>query len=280
MKFTKMHGAGNDYVYIDCFAQAVPSDLPELARQIADRRFGVGGDGLILIRPSESGDARMQMFNADGSESEMCGNGLRCVAKYVYDHGIARKRQLTLETGAGLLPVDLDIGSDDRVRQVTVDMGPPRLEAAEIPTTLSAAGLIVDHELQVGEQSLRVTCVSMGNPHCIVFVDHATDDLVLGLGPLIERDPRFPKRINVEFVEVVSPGEVKQRTWERGSGETWACGTGASAVCVAGVLTGRTERSILNHLLGGDLTLEWKEDSGHVWMTGPATEVFSGEYRH
>lgn len=280
MKFTKMHGAGNDYVYIDCFAQAVPSDLPELARQIADRRFGVGGDGLILIRPSESGDARMQMFNADGSESEMCGNGLRCVAKYVYDHGIARKRQLTLETGAGLLPVDLDIGSDDRVRQVTVDMGPPRLEAAEIPTTLLAAGLIVDHELQVGEQSLRVTCVSMGNPHCIVFVDHATDDLVLGLGPMIERDPRFPKRINVEFVEVVSPGEVKQRTWERGSGETWACGTGASAVCVAGVLTGRTERSILNHLLGGDLTLEWKEDSGHVWMTGPATEVFSGEWHH
>ncbi|MCP4890693.1 diaminopimelate epimerase [Rubripirellula sp.] len=280
MKFTKMHGAGNDYVYIDCFAQAVPSDLSELAQKIADRRFGVGGDGLILIRPSESGDARMQMFNADGSESEMCGNGLRCVAKYVYDHGIARKRQLTLETGAGLLPVDLDIGSDDRVRQVTVDMGPPRLDAAEIPTTLSAAGQIVDHEFQVGEQSLRVTCVSMGNPHCIIFVDEATDDLVLGLGPLIERDPRFPKRINVEFVEVVSPGEVKQRTWERGSGETWACGTGASAVCVAGVLTGRTERSILNHLLGGDLTLEWKEDSGHVWMTGPATEVFSGEWHH
>ncbi|MGB0597825.1 MAG: diaminopimelate epimerase [Rubripirellula sp.] len=280
MKFTKMHGAGNDYVYIDCFAQAVPSDLPELAQKIADRRFGVGGDGLILIRPSGSGDARMQMFNADGSESEMCGNGLRCVAKYVYDHGIARKRQLTLETGAGLLPVDLDIGSDDRVRQVTVDMGPPRLDASEIPTTLSAAGQIVDHEFQVGEQSLRVTCVSMGNPHCIVFVDRATDDLVLGLGPLIERDPRFPNRINVEFVEVVSPGEVKQRTWERGSGETWACGTGASAVCVAGVLTGRTERSILNHLLGGDLTLEWKEDSGHVWMTGPATEVFSGEWHH
>jgi diaminopimelate epimerase len=280
MKFTKMHGAGNDYVYIDCFAQAVPSDLPALAQKIADRRFGVGGDGLILIRPSESGDARMQMFNADGSESEMCGNGLRCVAKYVYDHGIARKRQLTLETGAGLLPVDLDIGSDDRVRQVTVDMGPPRLDALEIPTTLSAAGKIVDHELQVGEQSLRVTCVSMGNPHCIIFVDQATDDLVLGLGPLIERDPRFPKRINVEFVEVVSPSEVKQRTWERGSGETWACGTGASAVCVAGVLTGRTERSILNHLLGGDLTLEWKEDSGHVWMTGPASEVFSGEWRH
>lgn len=280
MNFTKMHGAGNDYVYIDCFAQAVPSDLPQLAQKIADRRFGVGGDGLILIRPSESGDARMQMFNADGSESEMCGNGLRCVAKYVYDHGIARKRQLTLETGAGLLPVDLEIGSDDRVRQVTVDMGRPRLEAPEIPTTLSAAGQIVDHEFQVGERSLCVTCVSMGNPHCIVFVDHATDDLVLGLGPLIERDPRFPNRINVEFVEVVSPSEVKQRTWERGSGETWACGTGASAVCVAGVLTGRTERSILNHLLGGDLTLEWKEDSGHVWMTGPATEVFSGEWHH
>ncbi|MDG2224216.1 MAG: diaminopimelate epimerase [Rubripirellula sp.] len=280
MKFTKMHGAGNDYVYIDCFSESVPTDLPDLAQRIADRRFGVGGDGLILIRPSDSGDARMQMFNADGSESEMCGNGLRCVAKYVYDHGIARKRHLTLETGAGLLPVDLEVGSDDRVRQVTVDMGPPRLDATEIPTTLLSSGQVVDHEIQIGDRSLRVTCVSMGNPHCIIFVDQATDDLVLGLGPLIERDPRFPQRINVEFVEVVSPREVKQRTWERGSGETWACGTGASAVCVAGVLTGQTERSILNHLLGGDLTLEWNEDSGNVWMTGPAEEVFSGEWHH
>ncbi len=278
MKFTKMHGAGNDYVYVDCFSESVPEDLPSLAQRIADRRFGVGGDGLILIRPSQRGDARMQMFNADGSEAEMCGNGLRCVAKYVYDHGIARKRQLKLETGAGVLSVDLELGEDDRVDQVTVDMGPPKLEASEIPTTLLDAGRIVDHEVMFGDQVLRVTCVSMGNPHCIAFVDKLTDDLVLGLGPVIERDPRFPERVNVEFVQVLSPAEVRQRTWERGSGETWACGTGASAVCVAGVLVGRTQRTILNHLLGGDLTLRWDEVSGSVFMTGPAEEVFQGEW--
>lgn len=273
-----MHGAGNDYVYVDCFSESVPEDLPSLAQRIADRRFGVGGDGLILIRPSQRGDARMQMFNADGSEAEMCGNGLRCVAKYVYDHGIARKRQLKLETGAGVLSVDLELGEDDRVDQVTVDMGPPKLEASEIPTTLLDAGRIVDHEVMFGDQVLRVTCVSMGNPHCIAFVDKLTDDLVLGLGPVIERDPRFPERVNVEFVQVLSPAEVRQRTWERGSGETWACGTGASAVCVAGVLVGRTQRTILNHLLGGDLTLRWDEVSGSVFMTGPAEEVFQGEW--
>lgn len=278
MKFTKMHGAGNDYVYVDCFREQLPEDLPELARQMSHRHFGIGADGLILIRPSELGDARMQMFNADGSESEMCGNGIRCVAKFVHDHGIATKPSLSIETGAGVLDIKLNVGDDGKVDTVTVDMGKPELEAAKIPSTLTESGQIVDLEVEFAGRPFRATCVSMGNPHCILFVEKATDELVLGLGPKIETDPRFPNRTNIEFVEVVSPTEVRQRTWERGSGETWACGTGASAVCVAGVLTGRTERTILNHLLGGDLKLQWCDDSGHVLMTGPAQEVFHGEW--
>ncbi len=276
MRFTKMHGAGNDYIYVNCFDEPVPADLPELAQKISDRRFGVGGDGLILIRPSDVADAHMHMFNADGSEAEMCGNGIRCVAKFLCDHGICTKDQLQIETGAGVLSLDLQI-VDGLVQQVKVDMGEPILEAASIPTTLPGSP-VVDVELQIGEHCLKATCVSMGNPHCVVFVDHATDDLVLGLGPKIEVDPRFPARVNVEFIEVLGPGEVRQRTWERGSGETWACGTGASAVCVAGVLSGRTERRILNHLRGGDLELYWNEQDNHVFMTGPAEEVFSGEW--
>ncbi len=276
MRFTKMHGAGNDYVYVNCFQEPVPDDLPELAQRISDRRFGVGGDGLILIRPSDMADARMQMFNADGGEAEMCGNGIRCVAKFLYDHGICAKDQLQIETGAGVLSLDLQTAGG-LVQQVKVDMGEPILEASNIPTALPGSP-VVDVELPIGEHCLKVTSVSMGNPHCVVFVDQTTDDLVLGLGPRIETDPRFPARVNVEFVEVVSPSEVRQRTWERGSGETWACGTGASAVCVAGVLSGRTERRIVNHLRGGDLELYWNEQDNHVFMTGPATEVFSGEW--
>lgn len=282
MKFTKMHGAGNDYVYIDCFSQPVPEDLPNLARQISHRRFGVGADGLILVRPSDIGDAWMQMFNADGSESEMCGNGIRCVAKLVHDHGIARKHDLKIETGAGVLAVTLAVGAEGLVDRVTVDMGPPQLNGPKIPTTIPSddpEGKVVDVLVDFAGQTFPVTCVSMGNPHCVIFVPKATDDLVLGIGPLIETDPRFPNRVNVEFVEVLSSSEVVQRTWERGSGETWACGTGASAVCVAGVLSGRTDRKILNHLVGGDLTLQWLETTDHVMMTGPATEVFSGQWK-
>jgi diaminopimelate epimerase len=279
MKFTKMHGAGNDYVYVDCFQQQrLPSDLAQLARDVADRHFGVGGDGLILIKPSDRADARMQMFNADGSEAEMCGNGIRCVAKYVYDHGIAAKKELQIETGAGVLELSLSVGADDRVDSVTVDMGEPELEAAKIPTTILDSGRVVDQSFEIEGRQLAVTCVSMGNPHCIVFVESASDELVLGLGPKMELDPRFPNRTNIEFVEIISPTEVRQRTWERGSGETWACGTGASAVCVAGVLAGRTERKILNHLLGGDLQLHWQEADNHVLMTGGATEVFTGDW--
>jgi diaminopimelate epimerase len=276
MRFTKMHGAGNDYVYVDCFTQAVPDDLPELARRISDRRFGVGGDGLILIRPSNAADARMQMFNADGSEAEMCGNGIRCVAKYVYDHGLCRRDRLRIETGAGVLAVHVQ-AHDGLVQQVRVDMGPPILEASRIPTTLPGSP-VVDVPLVVAGHRWNVTCVSMGNPHCVIFVPEATDDLVLGLGPRIENAPEFPARVNVEFVEVIGPSEVRQRTWERGSGETWACGTGASAVCVAGVLTGRTQRRIVNHLRGGDLILQWNDTDDPVYMTGPAEEVFQGQW--
>ncbi len=276
MRFTKMQGAGNDYVYVNCFQESVPNKIAPLAVAISDRHFGVGGDGLILICPSDIADARMRMFNADGSESEMCGNGLRCVAKYVYDHNICRKDRLELETGAGVLAVDLSTRGGV-VEQVRVNMGEPILEAAKIPTTLTGSP-VVNQPLVVGGQTLQVTCVSMGNPHSVSFVDESHDELVLGVGPLVENHAAFPNRINVEFVEIVSGTEVKQRTWERGSGETLACGTGASAVCVAGVLAGKTERKIVNHLLGGDLELHWDESDNCVYMTGPAVEVFSGEW--
>ncbi|NIL97862.1 MAG: diaminopimelate epimerase [Planctomycetales bacterium] len=275
MQFIKMHGAGNDYVYVDCFAEQVPKNLPQTARRISDRHFGVGGDGLILIHPSKIADARMQMFNADGSEAEMCGNGLRCLAKYVYESGIARKPDLRIETGNGVLEVQLEV-TGQQVQRVRVDLGEPILQADRIPTTL-AGNPVVDQPLEVGERTFNVTCVSMGNPHCVIFVDEATDDLVLNVGPQIERAAEFPNRVNVEWVEVHGPAEVRQRTWERGSGETLACGTGAGAVCVAGVLTGRTERKILNHLAGGDLELQWGQDN-HVFLTGPAVEVFRGQW--
>jgi len=276
IRFTKMHGAGNDYVYVSCFDQPIPADPAQLARDISHRRYGVGGDGLILILPSRVGDARMRMFNNDGSESEMCGNGIRCVAKYVHDHKLAQGTTLKIETGAGVLSIELTLGDDGLASEATVDMGSPILDAPQIPTTLAASGTVVNHPLEYRGQTLQATCVSMGNPHCVIFVESATDELVLGIGPLIENDPRFPKRTNVEFVEVINRGEVRQRTWERGSGETWACGTGASAVCVAGVLTGRTDDSILNHLVGGDLKLRWNRAGDRVFMTGGATEVFSG----
>ncbi|MCA9099814.1 MAG: diaminopimelate epimerase [Planctomycetales bacterium] len=276
MRFTKMHGAGNDYVYIDGFADALPERPDEVARQIADRHFGVGGDGLVLICPSEVADARMRMFNADGSEAEMCGNAIRCVAKYVYDHGIAAKDQLAIETAIGVLPIWLEVAGGT-ARRARVDMGPPVLAGADIPTTFTGEQ-IVDVPLTVGQHELRVTCVSMGNPHCVTYVDVLDDHWVLGVGPLVERDPHFPQRVNAEFVEVISPTEVRMRVWERGSGETLACGTGAAAVCVAGVLSGRSERRITVHLRGGDLELEWADD-GHVYKTGPAVEVFSGEWQ-
>jgi diaminopimelate epimerase len=284
MRFTKMHGIGNDYVYVDCVRGAPPADPAALSRAISDRHFGVGSDGLILICPSERADARMRMFNADGSEAEMCGNGLRCVAKYVYDHGIARKPRLAIETGRGVLTVDLEV-KQDKVSRVRVDMGAPILQSSDIPTTLPGDPP-VNAPLTVPPTSFNVTCVSMGNPHCVIFEKNpdesllGTDgyDMVREAGPVIERNARFPRRTNVHFVRVHSPSEVTMRTWERGSGITLACGTGACAVCVAGVLTGRTGRRLLAHLPGGDLELEWSEADNHVYMSGPATEVFTGDW--
>ncbi|MEC7566582.1 MAG: diaminopimelate epimerase [Planctomycetota bacterium] len=276
MKFTKMHGAGNDYVYVNGLVETLPEDLPELSRQMSHRHFGVGADGLILILPAEQADVRMQMFNADGSESEMCGNGIRCLAKYVYERDICRQDALAVQTKCGVLMMDLEV-EDGKVQRVKVDMGEPMLEAEKIPTTLSGA-TIVQEPLEINNQIFEVTCVSMGNPHAVIFVDDANDSLVLGLGPMLETDARFPQRTNVEFVELISETEVRQRTWERGSGETWACGTGASAVCVAGVLANKTQRQIRVHLLGGDLDLHWDEETNHVFMTGGATEVFTGDW--
>jgi diaminopimelate epimerase len=276
MRFTKMHGAGNDYIYLDCFRNSPPRDPAGLSRAMSDRHFGVGSDGLILICPSEKADARMRMFNADGSEAEMCGNGLRCVAKYVYEHGLVRKSSMQVETGRGVLRVDLEI-TGGAVRQATIDMGEPILEAARIPTTLPG-NPPTNAALSVSDQVYRVTCLSMGNPHCILFVDSITDELVLGIGPKIEKHSAFSKRTNVEFVRVNNPDDVTVRVWERGSGETLACGTGACAVAVAGVITGRTQRRIVAHLRGGDLSLKWSESDNHVYLTGPAVEVFSGEW--
>lgn len=275
MRFTKMHGAGNDYVYVNCFDEPLPDDPAALARKIADRHFGVGGDGLVLICPSQAADVRMRMFNADGSEAEMCGNAIRCVAKYAYDHGLTQKKALAIETGRGVLTLELEV-HDGLVMRARVDMGEPILEPAKIPTTLPGR-MVQNVPLTIGGRTFPVTCVSMGNPHCVAFVEELSDQWVHDFGPLIEVDSHFPRRVNAEFVQVLSPSEVRMRVWERGSGETLACGTGAAAVCVAGVLTGRTQRKITVHLLGGDLELEWADD-GHVYKTGPATEVFSGEW--
>ena len=292
MRFTKMHGIGNDYLYVDCFQEPFPDNPAELTRKMADRHFGVGADGMIFICPSEVAAARMLMLNADGSEAEMCGNGVRCVAKYVYDHGIARKPVLDIETGAGVLTLDLEV-ADDRVRRVRVDMGEPILTPAEIPVKLpgeTSLERIVNYPLEphvtlkdidgwIAASGLdpRMTCVSTGNPHAVLYCrDVAAVPLEL-IGPAFETHAIFPRRVNVHFVQVHGPGEVTMRTWERGSGITLACGTGASAVCVAGSLAGQTERKILAHLPGGDLELEWVKDN-HIFMTGAAEEVFSAEW--
>jgi diaminopimelate epimerase len=276
MHFVKMQGCGNDYIYVDCFRQPMPHDPAGLSRAISDRHFGVGSDGLILICPSDKADARMRMYNADGSEAEMCGNGVRCVAKYVYDHGLVRKSPLTIETGRGVLSLELEIAGG-AVRQVRVDMGEPILQAQRIPTTLPGDPP-KDAALEIAGHTLSVTCISMGNPHCITFVEAITDEHVLSLGPKVEKHPAFPRRVNAEFVRVNRPDDVTVRVWERGSGETLACGTGACAVAVAGHLTGRTQRRITAHLPGGDLQLYWSESDNHVYMTGPAVEVFSGDW--
>jgi len=289
MRFTKMHGIGNDYIYVDCLQDAFPHDPGQLARAMSDRHFGVGGDGVIFICPSSVAVARMRMFNADGSEAEMCGNGVRCVAKYVFDHGIAPQPQLKIETGAGVLALDLEIHGG-KVSRVRVDMGRPVLEASQIPVELGgpADGKLIDVPLEphmklnntddwMGACGFdpRMTCVSMGNPHAVLYCRDVRLVPLDKVGPALETQPIFPRRINVHFVQLQGPAEATMRTWERGSGITLACGTGAAAVCVAGSLSQRTGRELLVHLPGGDLELEWAID-GRVYMTGPAVEVFSG----
>ena len=283
MRFTKMHGIGNDYVYVNGFDQTV-QDPVLAARKMSDRHFGIGADGLILILPSEKADVRMRMFNADGSEAEMCGNGVRCVAKYAYDHGLSRNNPMRIETGRGVLTLALDV-VDGKVRRATVDMGEPILPLEAIPVR---AELLVptssDHvwrfeaRSNAGREAFDATFVSMGNPHAVIFVDDVRAVDLPRLGPLVENHPAFPHRINAHWVSIQSPAEAIMRTWERGSGATLACGTGACAVCVAGVLTGRTDRRLLAHLPGGDLQLEWRQTDNHVYMTGPAIETFSGQW--
>lgn len=277
MRFTKMHGLGNDYVYMDCVNGPMPADPVKTSIAISDRHFGIGSDGLILICKSDKADARMRMFNADGSESEMCGNGLRCVAKYVYDHKIAAKTPMSIETGRGVLTVEID-AVNGIATKVCVNMGEPILQSAKIPTTLPGDPPKEQKITFGNNESVLVTCVSMGNPHAIIFVDNITDDHIHRVGKILEKHEAFPKRINVEFVKVNSRTDATMRVWERGSGETLACGTGACAVLVAGILTGRLERKAIIHLLGGDLEIEWKEQDNCVYKTGPATEVFTGEW--
>ncbi len=275
--FIKMHGAGNDYIYVDCFANEVPQNVEQLSIAMSNRHEGIGADGLILICPSDVAPVQMRMFNADGSESEMCGNGIRCVAKYVYDEKIVDSRTFDIETGAGILTMDICSGNGV-AELVRVDMGEPILDGQKIPSTL-VGEQVIGHSLTVDGRDFEVNLVSMGNPHCVIFVDEATDDLVLNWGPKIENHSTFPNRTNVEFVEIVSRTHFRQRTWERGSGETLACGTGASAVCVAGVLSDRCERKVAIDLLGGRLEMEWNPETNHVFKMGPAVEVFRGVWK-
>lgn len=276
MRFTKMHGAGNDYVYINGFEEKV-SDPRQLAIRVSDRNFGIGSDGLILILPSTKADLRMQMFNADGSEAEMCGNGIRCVAKYAWDHGLVDKLNIRVETGAGVLPLKMFCAADNKIEKVRVNMGRPRLNRGAIPLTGDPDAQALGITLEIGGQTFMAWCLSMGNPHCVIFVDDCENFPVTDIGPQIETHPLFPRRTNVEFVSVISHCELRQRTWERGAGETLACGTGAAAVTVAAALSGRTGRSLINHLRGGRLELEWAADDS-IYLTGPATEVFRGEF--
>lgn len=269
-----MHGLGNDYVYVNCFEERV-AEAAALSRQISDRHRGVGSDGLILICPSSVADARMEMYNADGSRGQMCGNGIRCLAKYAYEHGLSRANPMRIETDAGVLTLNLVL-KDDRVALVRVDMGAPRLSPDALPARLEGEK-IVDQPFEAGGRAYRITCVSMGNPHLVVFADDLAKVNLAAEGPAIENHPAFPERTNAHFVKVIGPTEARMITWERGSGTTQACGTGACAVGVAGALTGRMQRKSTIHLPGGDLEIEWAGDD-HVYKTGPAVEVFSGEW--
>lgn len=271
LTFTKMQGIANDYIYINCFEQQV-ENVEELAVRLSRRRFSIGADGIILILPSEKADCRMEIYNADGSVAMMCGNGIRCVGKYVYERGIAKKEVLQVETRSGIKTLYLTV-EDGQVVSVRVNMGRPGLTPQSIPALLDT---LVDVPLQAGGETYRVTCVSMGNPHCVQFVEDVDSLDLPHIGPGLENHPAFPQRANVEFIQVLNYGEVKMRVWERGSEETWACGTGACASVVACCLNGKTGRDVLVHLRGGDLHIRWNEATDEVEMTGPAEIVFDG----
>ncbi|HBF37451.1 MAG TPA: diaminopimelate epimerase [Firmicutes bacterium] len=273
MKFTKMQGIGNDYIYIDAFHETVPNPT-ELAVKVSDRHFGIGGDGLVLILPSENADAKMRMFNADGSEAEMCGNAIRCVGKYLYEHQLIPKKALAIETLSGMKHLRLLI-HNDKVEFVEVDMGIPELNPALIPVSLVKERIIAE-AIEVNQHYYHFTGVSMGNPHCVIFVPELTDPMILSDGPALEIHPFFPRKTNVEFVSVTERDQIVMRVWERGSGETLACGTGACAAVVAAILNQRTDNQVHVNLRGGVLTIEWNPNNHHVYMTGPAVEVFQG----
>lgn len=274
MRFTKMQGIGNDYIYINCFEEQV-DDPAALSVRLSDRHFGIGGDGIILIKPSKNGDAEMDLYNADGSRAKMCGNGIRCVGKYVYERGIAQKDVLKIDTQSGVKTLYLDV-DNGHVRSIRVNMGQPGLTPEAIPTTLPG---VENQTINAAGQDWTATCVSMGNPHCVIFVDDVEHFPLETVGPALEHHPVFPERANIEFVRLCGENEVEMRVWERGSGETWACGTGACAVTVACALTGRTGRRVLVHLRGGDLEIFWNELTNEVEMTGPAEFVFDGEVK-
>lgn len=278
LRFTKMHGLGNDYVYVDLFDQTV-DDPSALAKVMSDRHRGIGADGLILLGPAESDQAhvRMQMFNRDGSRAEMCGNGIRCLAKLAYERGWAREDPLQVQTDVGVLSLHLTLDEAARVREVRVDMGEPVLDPLRIPVALGG-DKVVGMSIPLGGKVLSVTCVSLGNPHAVFFTNSLTHVPLGEWGPKLERHPLFPRRVNVHFAQVLRGDRVKMASWERGTGLTQACGTGACAVCVAGVLNRKTERAITAQVPGGDLKVEWDETTNHVFLTGPATEVFTGEW--
>lgn len=274
MKFTKMEGLGNDYVYVNCLTESVENPS-ETAIKVSDRHFGIGSDGLILIKPSTAADFCMEMYNADGSRSEMCGNGIRCVGKYVYDYGLTDKTSISVETLAGIKYLDLKV-EDGKVSFVTVNMGAPELVPAKIPVR-SKKDILVKEPIEVDGVTYKMTCVSMGNPHCIVFVEDVAAFPLEVIGPKFERHEVFPNRVNAEFIQVLDRKTVSMRVWERGSGETLACGTGACASTVACILNGLTDDEITLHLLGGDLRVRWDRGTDLVYMTGPAKVVFDGE---
>ncbi|OCL26249.1 diaminopimelate epimerase [Orenia metallireducens] len=279
MKFTKMHGLGNDFVLIDCIEKEVENPS-QLAKEMCDRNFGIGADGLVLILPSDLAEAdyRMRIFNPDGSEPQMCGNAIRCFAKYLYERGLTEKTNLNIETLAGMIRPEL-ILKDGAVELVKVDMGEPILRRSEIPMVGGDQEQVIKEKLVVGTETFEVTTVSMGNPHCVIFVDDIEKIELNNWGPQIETHEVFPEDINVEFIEVLNKDEIEMRVWERGAGITLACGTGACASTVASILNEYTNRKITVHLAGGDLVIEWAEDNNRVYMSGPATEVFVGEWK-